>query len=235
MIRLASTAVFVLSVMAMPSRADELLAHDIALARFITAQAGGVEAKPNDVLVALDASLPKLGKTGRLRAILHRRPHRKLDVEVLSVEGDSTVKHEVLARYLNAQVQADQIPAETIAVTPLNYRFRYVGSVGTSETLAYVFEIEPKKKRPGLIAGHLWIDGRTGLAVRQDGRLVKSPSVYIRSVEILREFENRGGLQCRRTTHLNIDTRLVGRALLTIEETLAKEESSVVASGGGSE
>ena len=236
MTRLAGAAMFTVFVMAQPSHADELLAHDVALARFITTQAAGVEtASQNDMLVALDASLPKLGKTGRLRAILHRRPHRKLDVEVLSVEGDSTVKHEVLARYLNSQVQADQIPTETIAITPLNYRFRFAGSVRTSEAFVYVFEIEPKKKRPGLIAGHLWIDGATGLVVRQDGRLVKSPSVYIRRVEILREFENRGGSLYRRTTHLDIDTRLVGRAVLTIEETPAKFESVAGISDGGEE
>src|SRR5579859_1119937 len=88
MTRLAGAAMLVVSVMAMPSRAGELLAHDVALARFITAQAGGVEVGPNDVLVSLDASLPKLGKTGRLRAILHRRPHSKLDVEVLSVRSE---------------------------------------------------------------------------------------------------------------------------------------------------
>jgi len=191
--------------------------HAVALERYITAQTMHVE-EPGGTLVEMNASLPKLGKSGRLRAILHRAPDHNLKFEVLLVEGDSTVKHEVIARYLTAQIRAEEIPASSIAVTPENYRFRYAGSIGTAGKLSYIFEIKPKKKRPGLIEGHLWIDGTTGLAVHQDGHLVKSPSVFIRRVEISRTIENRDGVPYLRTTHLDIDTRLVGHAVLTIEE-----------------
>jgi hypothetical protein len=197
--------------------AEPPVPHAVAFERYVAAQAGHVE-EPGSTTIEMDASLPKLGKSGRLRAILHRVPNGKPAFDVLNIEGDSTVKHEVIARYLTAQVEAAEIPASSVAITPENYRFRYAGSIATAGKLVYVFEIAPKKKRPGLIAGHLWIDGTTGLAVHQDGYLVKSPSVFIRRVEISRTIENRGGVPYPRTTHLDIDTRLVGHAVLTIEE-----------------
>ena len=191
--------------------------HAVAFERYVAAQTVHVE-ESGSTVVEMNASLPKLGKSGRLRAILHRLPHGNLEFEVHMVEGDSTVKHEVIARYLTAQKRAEETPAASIAITPANYRFRYAGSIGSAGALVYMFEIVPKKKRPGLIEGHLWIDGTTGLAVHQDGRLVKSPSVFIRRVDISRDIENLDGVPYLRTTHLDIDTRLVGHAVLTIQE-----------------
>ena len=196
--------------------AEAPVPHKVAFERYVAAQAVHVD-EPGSMVIEMDASLPKLGKSGRLRAILHRAAN-KIEIEVVNVDGDSTVKHEVIARYLSAQKQAEAIPASSIAITPENYRFRYTGSIGAAGELVYVFDITPKKKRPGLIEGHLWIDGTTGLAVHQDGHLVRSPSVFIRRVEISRSIENRGGVPYLRTTHLDIDTRLVGHAVLTIEE-----------------
>jgi hypothetical protein len=207
------TALLVLATVA----AEAPVPQTVAFERYVAAQTMHVE-EPGSTMVEIDASLPKLGKSGRLRAILHRVPDGNLEFEVLKVEGDSTVKHEVIARYLSAQTQREEVPASSIAITPENYRFRYAGSIGTGGKFSYIFEITPKKRRPGLIEGHLWIDGITGLAVHQDGHLVKSPSVFIRRVEISRSIENRDGVPYSRTTHLDIDTRLVGHAMLTIEE-----------------
>jgi hypothetical protein len=76
----------------------------------------------------------------------------------------------------------------------------------------------PKKKRTGLIRGQLWIDSATGIAVRQEGRLVKRPSVFIRKIEVTRDTNLRDELPYTRVTHVSIETRLVGRAELTITE-----------------
>ena len=221
------TTLFVLAVIAPVAPVP----HNVAFERYVAAQAVHVE-EAGSTMVEMDASLPRLGKSGRLRAILHRGPN-KMEIEVLHLDGDSTVKHEVIARYLSTQRQAEEIPAASIAISPENYRFRYTGSIGLAGKLVYVFEITPKKKRPGLIEGHLWIDGETGLAVHQDGHLVKSPSMFIRRVEILRSIENRDGVPYLRTTHLDIDTRLVGHAVLNIQERFdGRERADRIEVGG---
>jgi hypothetical protein len=64
----------------------------------------------------------------------------------------------------------------------------------------------------------LWLDGETGAAVRQAGQLVKKPSIFVKRVDIARETTLRDGIAEMRVTHLSVDTRLVGRAELTIQE-----------------
>jgi len=168
--------------------------------------------------VEIDASLPKLEKRGRLRAIRRLLPFGKPEFQVLEIAGDQTVKQQVIVRYLLAEVRAAAIPASSVAITPANYKFRYQGSVKTGDTVSYIFLITPRQKREGLIKGELWLDASTGAAVRQSGYLVKKPSIFVKRVDVTRELELRDGIAEMRITHLSVDTRLVGRAELTIQE-----------------
>jgi hypothetical protein len=170
------------------------------------------------VAVEIEASLPRLGKQGRLQAIRHSVPTEQIKYEVLHSDGDATVKQQVIARYLSAEQQAEALPAASVAVTPVNYKFRYAGSIASAERLVYVFEITPKRKREGLIQGQLWIDSATGIAVHQGGHLVKSPSAFLRRVDITRDVTVRDGLPYSRITHVAISTRLIGPAELSIKE-----------------
>jgi hypothetical protein len=150
------------------------------------------------------------------------------EYSAISFDGDSTVKRQVIARYLDAEKQAEALPYSTVAVTPANYKFRYLGSVEYSSvenssvankgTTVCIFQIVPKKKRAGLIRGQIWIDSGTGIAVHQAGRFVKRPSVFIRKIQVTRDTNLREGLPYARVTHVAIETRLVGSAELTITE-----------------
>jgi hypothetical protein len=86
-----------------------------------------------------------------------------------------------------------------------------------------VFRISPRRKRPGTITGELWIDVESGLATHLEGRLLKTPSVLLRRVDISQEAEIRDGETYSRETRLQIDTRFTGRAELTIRERLCME------------
>jgi hypothetical protein len=173
---------------------------------------------PLDVeAIEIDASLPKMKTRGSLRA--NRRLLRGTpEYQVLELEGDKTARQQVILRYLSAQMQAALIPASSVAITPANYRFSYKGAVEIAGALAYFFTIKPRKKREGLIKGELWLDGETGAVVRQSGYLVKNPSIFVKWVTPTRETGMHDGLAEERITHLSVDTRLVGRAELTIHE-----------------
>jgi hypothetical protein len=169
-------------------------------------------------VVDIDASLPKLGKVGRLRAIRRLLPFGEPEYQVLESGGDQTVRQQVIVRYLSADLRAAAIPASSVAITPANYRFHFKGRVQAGNSTAYAFVITPREKRKGLIKGELWLAAETGAAVRQSGYLVKSPSLFVKRVEITRETGLRDGVTETRVTHLSLDTRLVGRAELTIVE-----------------
>jgi len=166
----------------------------------------------------IEASLPKLRKRGHLRAIRRLNQAGNADYEVLEIAGDRTVRQQVIERYLTAQTTASEVPAESVAMTPANYLFRYQGAVRAGDAVAYVFRIQPRKKRIGLISGELWLDAETGAAVRQSGRLVKSPSLFVKSVGIVRETVLSQGVAQMLLTHLSVNTRLVGLADLTVTE-----------------
>ena len=171
-----------------------------------------------EMVVDIEASLPKLSKRGRLQAIRRFVPFGKPEYQVLRAEGDRTVRHQVIARYLTADAQAQTLPSSSVAVSAANYKFHFVGSIGAGPTLTYVFQISPRKKRVGLMKGELWIDVATGVGVRQAGRLVKQPSVFLRRVDVTQDTDIRDGRPYLRITRLTVETRLVGRAGLTVTE-----------------
>jgi len=171
--------------------------------------------RPETMGVEIEASLPDLGKSARLVAIRDGSEYRDIHLE-----GDAMVRQQVIARYLSAQAAAAEMPDTAVAITPANYRFRYAASIEhrtehpAETTLVYVYEVVPIKNRVGLLKGQLWIDSATGAAVHQDGYAVKRPSVFVRRVELARDVLKTG----MHVTRLRIETRLVGRAELTITE-----------------
>jgi hypothetical protein len=168
--------------------------------------------------VEIEASLPGLGKQGRMQAVRQVGGSERSEYSEGQFDGDSTIKHQVIGRYLAAEGRAEELPYSSVAVTPANYKFRYVGSVETGETAVYVFHVAPKKKRTGSVEGELWINSETGIAIHQAGRLVKRPSVFIRRIEFARDTKVRDGLPSTRVTRVVADTRMVGRAELTVTE-----------------
>jgi hypothetical protein len=168
--------------------------------------------------IEIEAALPKLKKQGRLRAIRRMTSLGELDYQVLESAGDQTVRQQVIGRYLSAQMTASELPAASVAITPANYKFRYKGIVKLGESVAYAFQITPRKKLRGLMNGELWLEGETGAVLRQSGYLVKSPSIFVKRVDITREMVLNEGIAQMRLTHLSVDTRLVGLADLTVTE-----------------
>lgn len=191
----------------------------LVLARYTEAlQQNSHRLECRKVALEIEASLPKLAEHGRLYAIRQLVAPGRPEYHGLQIEGDRTVRQQVIARYLSAEAQAEAMPSDSVAVSPANYKFRYKGSIGSAGALAYVFEITPRKKRAGLIQGELWIDSASGLAVRKAGRLVKMPSVFLRRIDVAQDSYILNGEPYLRITNMAIDTRLVGRAELTIRE-----------------
>ena len=184
------------------------------------------EAAWNTETVEIEASLPRLAEHGRLRAIRRLLPFGRPDFEVLATEGDRTVRQQVIARYLSAEVEAANLSPASVAITPVNYRFQYRASISDGRTLTYVYEITPRKRGAGLIIGQLWIDAASGMTVRQTGYLIRTPSIFVKRINLTRDTLFRDGVAYAKKTRVTIDTRLVGRADLTITEQPYTPETS---------
>ena len=171
---------------------------------------------PASMDVDIEASLPKLKKHGRLRALRRISSLGRITYEALRFEGDNTVKKDVIGRYLSAEAQAQSDGAPALAVTPVNYKFKYRGLQRYGGANVHIFQVTPRRKQVGLFKGEIWIDAKTCLPVRESGRLVKNPSIFIKGIEFVREYEIRDGVSVLRQIRTVVDTRLVGPAELNI-------------------
>jgi len=183
--------------------------------------------------VEIDASLPKLKKHGRLQALRHISRLGRITYEIIHFEGDKSIKSSVIARYLAADTQAEPSDRSSLAVIPANYKFKYRGMAESVGRTVHVFQLTPRKKRVGLFKGELWLDAETCLPVRESGRLVKLPSIFLRRVEFVREYEIHEGLAYPHSVESVVDTRLVGKAELRVRYQNFSPESSAVLTAAG--
>lgn len=152
------------------------------------------------------AELRALRSTSAVGGVTHR---------VLDSSGDSTVRREVIGRYLEAEDQATQLGE--IAITPSHYRFRFLRAALEAGRRVFIFQLSPRQKRVGLFKGELWLDSQTALPVRESGQFVKSPSVFVKRIVFVREYRIQDGAAVPNRVAATVDTRLAGRAELTVE------------------
>ena len=167
--------------------------------------------------VDIEASLPKLKKHGRLRGLRRISRLGRITYEALRFEGDNSVKNHVIARYLSAEAEAQAEGSPSLAVTPVNYKFKYKGRKQSAGEAVEVFQVTPRRKRVGLFKGEIWIDAKMFLCVRESGRLIKPASLFLKQIEFVKEYTIQNGISVPRQIHSLVNTRLVGPAELTID------------------
>jgi len=175
--------------------------------------------------VDIAASLPKLKKQGRLRALRHISTLGRITYEKLFFEGDGTIKNQVIARYLTAEAESQKAQTPSMAITPANYRLKLKGRGSLDGRATYIFQVTPRQKRQGLFRGEVWIDAATYLPVQESGYLVRNPSIFLKRVAFVRRYEIRDRISVPRQVQSTVDTRLAGRAELTIDFTNFSVES----------
>ena len=178
--------------------------------------------------VSIDAEVPKLRKKGRLSALRRISRLGRLTYDVLQFEGDNSVKNHVIARYLSAEAQVRDSEDASMAIVPENYKFSYRGLRALNGRSVHQFELKPRAKRKGLFKGSLWIDAETYLPVREAGRFVKNPSIFIKGVEFTRDYRMENGLSVPDHLETTVQTRVVGPAHMTVHYTDHRFEPSAV-------
>jgi hypothetical protein len=189
-----------------------------ALERFL-AQTSRVHSDSPAVELDIEANLPKLHKSAKLRTLQFVSGMGHSVFRTLDSEGDAMVRREVIARYLRVEAEGQEAPNRAVAITPANYSFVFRGVTDYAGQAAYVYRLTPKRKRAGLFKGELWLDEETGSVLREWGEFVKSPSWFVKSVYFVRDYMMKSGKS--RTSEprrliLNVSTRLFGKADVTI-------------------
>jgi hypothetical protein len=161
--------------------------------------------------------MPKLQRSATLDAKRHISKDGSLQYSPTDRQGDASVQKELIIRFINGEMESAGKDNAKVAINNENYKFKYKGTRDMDGRTAHVFELNPRKKREGLFKGELWLDGETGLSVRETGRFVKSPSVFLKRVEFVREYTIRDGVAVPKAMQSSIQTRFWGMAELDVQ------------------
>jgi hypothetical protein len=202
-----------------PAGAPAIPADDIVSRYLQASEKQRLTQKDLSADVIFQASIPKLKKQGKLSALRKISAVGRVTYKVLGFWGDDTVKKEVIARYMTAELDSATKRSEEMAISPANYSFKYKGLQNKEKTdvRVHVLELKPRHKRVGLFKGEIWLDEQTYMPLREQGRFVKSPSVFIKKVDFVRNYEIRDGVAFLTHMESKTDTRIVGTAELNID------------------
>ncbi len=164
----------------------------------------------------IEATVPKWKKSSKMTALRMISKIGRITYQKLTFSGDDQVKRDVIARFLTAETEAHAQTGD-ISLTPANYKFNYKGRLEQDGKVAFIFQLSPRQKRLGLFKGDLWVDGETGLPLRESGRLVKNPSVFFKKTEFTRKYEIRNGEAYLSEWQSQIEARVLGRVEMAVK------------------
>lgn len=179
--------------------------------------------------VEIDANVPKMKTQGKLHALRSISKLGRITYHALGFSGDNSVKTEVIARYLKAEVDASQ-SGGSYAITPENYKFKYKGMEAQNGRDVYVLRVSPRHKKVGLFKGELWLDAQTYLPVRESGAFVKTPSIFLKKMQFVRDYDIQGGVAVPQHIESKAEVRFIGPVELNINYSkFSKEDPDTVA------
>jgi hypothetical protein len=168
-------------------------------------------------LTTVDASLPDSKQRGEFELSRQYTAPHALKFKAVRFVGDSFVKVNVIGRLLQSEVEREQKDTSAdIAVNRKNYKVSYKKTDDINGRLAHVYQLKPRFRRPGLFKGHIYIDAFTGSLLRAEGRMVKSPSIFIKNIEFAQDFTDAGPFTFPAHLHSEAQVRFIGRVILDV-------------------
>lgn len=163
------------------------------------------------------AELPDTQQYGEYELQRQYSAPRTLAFKAVRFTGDNFVKSNVILRLLQSEVNHVQKDDPALnALSPANYKFSYKGASQLEGRAVHVYQVKPRHKRAGLFKGHIYIDAYTASIVRAEGRLVKSPSIFLRKVEFVQDYADIDVFTLPVHIHSEARARIVGRAIVDI-------------------
>jgi hypothetical protein len=163
------------------------------------------------------AELPDTKQSGEYEVERRYSAPRQLTFKAVRFTGDNFVKSNVILRLLQSEVdhvQKDNPAAN--AISPANYKFSYKGTSQLGDRLVHVYQIKPREKRSGLFKGRIYLDVYSGSMVRAEGKLVRSPSLFVKKLEFVQDYADIDSFTFPVHIHSEAQARIVGRAIVDI-------------------
>jgi len=163
------------------------------------------------------AELPRSSQHGELELERRYIVPRTLTFKALHYAGDGFIKTNVIARLLQSEVDHVQKDDPTVtAIRVENYRFSHKHTTQIAGRTVHVYQVKPRKNRPGLFKGHIYLDASSGSLVRAEGRVVKSPSIFVKKIDFVQDFADVDGYAIPLHVHSEAKAALFGRTIVDI-------------------
>ena len=151
-------------------------------------------------------------RRGWLEAVIEYTPPSGFRYQVISEGGSGFIRDKILRGVLDAERSAiAQGDTGRSSIAPDNYVFEPSGV--DPDGLAKVL-LSPRRKDRVLVAGAMFLQPGDGSLVRLQGRLAKSPSFWVKNVDIVRSYQRIRGSDLPMTLESKADLRLFGPATL---------------------
>ncbi len=192
--------------------------------------------------MTIEADLPDTAQHGKYELRRIFQAPRGIVFIAGHFDGDSFVKTNIIARLLQSEVDHVQKGQGALtAITGENYKFNYKGIEVLGDNIAYIYQVKPKHKRPGLFKGRILVDPANGHLRRAEGAIAKSPSFFVKKLEFVQDYIEYGPFSLPAHVHSVAKTRVVGRAVVDIYHegyraksvTELQAESGAAGSAGG--
>jgi hypothetical protein len=188
-----------------PAPAAASAAEYVAVERFLT----DLEKPPvaYQARRRMEASSSKLNESAWMEAITAYAPARGFTYQIVAQGGSERIRNRVLKKVLEAE-QENSTPSEwsRSVLSRDNYEFNLNGR--TSDGLVKV-QLNPRRRDARLVNGVAAL-AHSGDLVKIEGRLSKSPSFWVRWVDVSRRYTHISGSVMPVSIESTADVRIAG-------------------------
>lgn len=152
------------------------------------------------------------GRSGWLEAWTTLEPGESFRYEVVSEGGSPYIRSRVLRGILEGEREAiERGERERSALATTNYRFE---SEGVDQTGLVRVALMPRRQEGMLLAGAMFLRPGDGELVKIEGRLAKTPSLWVKHVDIVRTYARIAGAVLPISMESRAQLRFLGPASL---------------------
>ena len=164
--------------------------------------------------------------TSEVKAQINVVPQQARDYKIVETHG-STRGEGVVRKILDYEAKSEKKNPPPSAVTRDNYDFEYLGEEQFQNARCYVLKLKPKRKDPSLVDGKAWVDAETFYLWKIQGEMAKSPSWWVKEVNLTVLYGEMGGIWMQTLTQANAKVRILGQYKISGQATDVKTSSAV--------
>jgi hypothetical protein len=163
----------------------------------------------------IDGRFTKLREHGQMNVTSRLSGSGEMTFDKMTFTGDNRVKTQLIARYLEQEQKARY---GAMNITQQDYEFKVAAILKRGQQTTYVFEVDPRKKSADKFRGELWIDGATGMPLREAGEFTKKPDILLTKPHFSRDYVLHDGVAviARFQTTTDVYIPGVGTAVLDV-------------------